>query len=523
MPLTANFLADFSSFLKACADATTSTDELVEAAGKVGASMDQAVAQAATSFRNAGAGVVEFGQKAWSVLNSSQLKAFASDVTSFASGFINEFSMAEAATSRLQVALQAAGQATPEVTKAYADMASNLQSISRFSDEAITDTIALFTTVGKVAPAEMEKAVRATMNLALAMKVDLPTASNIMAKAMASDGESIGKLKTLLGDAYKPGMDFAGVMEAINTKFGGQTLADMQTTAGTMENLKNQMSDINEIIGKALADNLRTVFDWFQKLPEGMQTFIVAATAIFTALAPVLVSLASLASLLGATGLGGVLVTAGEAIATFVVGLLGWPAVIIAAIAALAVGIYFYWDEIVAFLKRTWDAIVTGLKSLWEKSKYWFDQILTSVRSLHDGIKYWLENRLQSVFETVGGYPGKLAFAFAKAAADIVGYSIVPDMVDGIAREFGRLDRVMVAPAWAAADEATAAFAGIGEATLPTLAAGAGGAAGGGVNVTVNMSGMLGTDDPQTRAIVSDLVSNAVMQGMRGGRLLGTA
>jgi hypothetical protein len=44
-----------------------------------------------------------------------------------------------------------------------------------------------------------------------------------------------------------------------------------------------------------------------------------------------------------------------------------------------------------------------------------------------------------------------------------------------------------------------------------------------GAVITLNMTGMLGTDDPQTRQIMSDLVSNAVMQGMRGGRLLGTA
>ena len=44
-----------------------------------------------------------------------------------------------------------------------------------------------------------------------------------------------------------------------------------------------------------------------------------------------------------------------------------------------------------------------------------------------------------------------------------------------------------------------------------------------GSQITINMSAMLGSDDPQTRAQLSALVSDAVMQGMRGGRLLGTA
>ena len=44
-----------------------------------------------------------------------------------------------------------------------------------------------------------------------------------------------------------------------------------------------------------------------------------------------------------------------------------------------------------------------------------------------------------------------------------------------------------------------------------------------GTQITLNMSGMLGTDDPQTRAQITNLISNAVMQGMKSGRLLGTA
>jgi hypothetical protein len=42
------------------------------------------------------------------------------------------------------------------------------------------------------------------------------------------------------------------------------------------------------------------------------------------------------------------------------------------------------------------------------------------------------------------------------------------------------------------------------------------------VTVNVNMSGMFGTDDPQTRSMMADLVSDAVMQGMRNTRRLGT-
>jgi hypothetical protein len=519
MPLTANFLADFSSFINAAASATASTDELVNAAGKVGSSMDDAVNHAASSMRSVGTAVADFGQKAWSVLNSSQLRQFAGDVTSFVGGFVNEFAEAEAAASRLETAVKNAGQ-SPEVAAAYEQLATDLQKVSRFSDEALTDVMALFTQIGIDGPEQMKPAVEAAMNLAIQMKTDLPTAANIMSKALASDGESVGKLKTQLGEAYQPGMNFAQIMEAINKKFGGATLADMQTTAGTMENLKNQMSDINEVIGEALADNLRTLFDLFKSLPEGIQTFLIGAAALGIALGPIISSIGGLVSLLGATGLGGALLTAAEAVATFVAGLLGWPALIIAGIAALAYGIYKYWDEIVAFFKGAVDKISYVLTQVLPKA---FTSVVESVKNMYYGIEYWIKDKLTTLFDYVGStvIPGFVQ-GFKNAANQIVGFSIIPDMVDDIGTEFNRLNRVMVDPAWDAADEASKAFSSIGDAALPTLGTGALGA-GGNVNVTVNMTGMLGSDDPQTRALLSDLVSSAVMQGMRGGRLLGTA
>jgi len=33
---------------------------------------------------------------------------------------------------------------------------------------------------------------------------------------------------------------------------------------------------------------------------------------------------------------------------------------------------------------------------------------------------------------------------------------------------------------------------------------------------------MMGTDDPQTRAALRDVISSALMSGMRGSRLMGT-
>jgi hypothetical protein len=527
MPLNANFLADFSSFITACRDATTSTDELVEAAGKVGADVDQAIAQAAGSIRSVATGIGEFAKSTYAVLSSHQVKEFVGTVTETMSEFINEFSEGEAATARLTTALKAAGQASPAVAAGYGEMATQLQRISTFADEAITDAQAIFTTIGKVGPEAMRTTLEAAMNLATFMKTDLVTAANMMSKAAQSDGEELGKLKKVLGDSVPEGAKFADIVDIIAKKFGGQFQADVETTAGSMKNLKNQMSDFNEQVGEVLADNLKTILGLFKELPEGVQTFIIAAVALGTALAPIVIALGPVVSLLGAAGLGAALTAAGAAIVPFL------PLIAAIGAALLAVwAVWHYWDDIVAVVKKSVEYMKIYLTEVLPST---FKAVIQSVMDLYNGIKIWLWDKLSALVENVAKLPGKITAAFGAMYDAVVGHSYVPDLMNSIGRHFGRLDYIMVNPALAAVQNVVGIFSAlsdpikIGQASIAGGGAPWGGAAGAGagggptVNVTVNMSGMLGTDDPQTRAMMSSLVSDAVMQGMRNTRLLGTA
>lgn len=523
MPLTANFLADFSSFIKAASDATTTTEELVEAAGKVGRSMDEGLAQAAQNIRGFGTSLVDFGKNAWSVLNSQELKSFGSDVKSFMTGYIEEFAEAEAGTTRLAAALRSAGEDVPKVSAQYAEMAKQLQNVSTYSAGAVTQAQALLTTVGQIKPDQMQATLQATMDLAAGLGIELPRAADLMARAAATNGKELGRLRTVLGENIEKGTGFEGVMAAVNKQFGGQSLAALQTTAGEMEHLKNQMSDINEQIGKVFAENLKVLFDMFQSLPEGVQTFIIAVAGIGTAIAPVLVSLSSLVTLAGSAGVSiAGIGAAWEAILPWL-GPAGWIALALIGLFS----VWKYWDVI----KETfWDTYNFLKKTFTDLYNIMWDldaKLRTIMQSIYTSIKTWLVDKLTAVWQWVKDQIASVVATFQWMYQSVVGGSSVPDLVDGIGAEFRRLDRVMVDQAWAAAQEANRAFDDVTGPTVGVTAAGGGlglaGALGaGGVNVTVNMTGMLGTDDPQTRSVIKDLVSDALMQGMRGSRLLGT-
>jgi len=515
MPLNANFIADFSSFLDATKTSIAATHDFERAAAGVGPALDQSLGQVGASVDDANEKFFKLGQGIGGALASQELRNLTADVKSFATTYINEYAEAEAATARLTAALRASGETSPAVAEQYGEMATALQKMSTFSDEAITDAQTLFTTVGNIKPDNMEDTLKATMDLAHGMGIDLAGAANLVAKAAASDGEALGKLKVILGDSIDEGADFAEVMEAVNSKFGGQSLAALETTAGSMENMKNQMSDVNEGVGQVFADMLGKVLDLFQAMPEGLQTFIIAAVGIGTALAPVLVSLSSLIGLLSTTGLGAGIVSAFTSILAFL-GPAGWIAL---GVIALATIVYKYWDEIVAVFS-------TGAEKVGKILKGWANTITETVSSVYNTIRTFLVDKLAAVFEFVSTLPGRVVDAFKSMGDAVVFHSIVPDMVDQIGAEFRRLERVMVTPTIDAAKDVMAGFASMDAPTLqPTLAAGAAGArAGGGpVTVTVNMTGMMATDDPQTRAMIRDVISDAVMQGMRGSRLMGTA
>jgi hypothetical protein len=311
----------------------------------------------------------------------------------------------------------------------------------------------------------------------------------------------------------------------VGDHFAGNVAADLQTTAGATLNLKNQMSDFNEIIGGALADNLKSIMAVFKALPEGMQTFIVAVVSIGTAIAPLAVSLASVVSLFGAAGLGAALAAAGAAIVPFL------PLIAAIGAAVLAVwAVWHYWDDIVAVVKKAVDYMKIYLGDVLPAV---FKSVIQSVMDVYNGIKLWLWDKLSALVDSVVKLPGKITAAFGAMYDAVVGHSYVPDLMNSIGRHFGRLDYIMVNPALAAVQNVVGIFSAlsdpikIGQASITGGGAPWGGAAGAGggttVNVTVNMSGMLGTDDPQTRSMISSLVSDAVMQGMRNTRLLGTA
>ena len=490
MALTANFIADFSSFMDATRDATTAMGGLKDSAADVGPATDASFKDLASKAMEVGGAVQQVG----------------ASMAGAASGFIAAFSEEQDAVNKLNTALKTTGDFTPTVVAQYEDLAAQFEKTTKYADDAIIGVQATLTTIGTVGPENMELALTAVTNLASGMGIDLKTATMMVAKAFSTGGEELGKLKVILGDTLEPGLDAAGMLNAINDKFGPAAQADLQTYSGQMAALENKFGALEEQVGGVLIGLLTDAMNMFTALPEPVQQVTVAIGMIGSAIAPVLVSLSSLISIIGATGIGAAMMSA----LTGIVALLTGPIGIGIAIAAVAVLIYKNWDAIVDYTAKLYN----GIKSY-----------------LVDGFGAIVENMKQKVYAVIG--------FFRDMWAAVVGHSYVPDMIDGIGSEFGQLDAVMVQPVQDATAASIRAYAELQQytnranailqrnkywttpsqleeiANLPVPGSGGGGGGPITVNNTFNMV--------DTQANLARAVSEEIMRTIRAGTQLGTA
>jgi len=404
MPLSASFVADFSSFIDATHEAVTAMQGFKQSAEELGPGVDRGLEDTLKMYEQVG----------------RQTRQLATDVVAASSTFIAAYTEEQDAVQRLTSALATQGNATPAIIEQYSQMASQFQATTKYADEAVIAAQATLTTIGKVGPEQMQLAMTAVTNLASALNIDLNTAAAMVSKTIASGNENFGKLGPLLGDAATKGMSTADMLNAINEKTGPAAQNELQTYNGQIANMQNQMSDLQELVGGVLVSTLTDLLGVFRSLPEGVQTFVVAVVGIGVALAPVLVSLSSLVSVLSTTGLGAGIVSAFTTILGFI-GPAGW---ITLAVGALAVLIYKNWDGIVA-----------------------------ATQAMYEGIKTWLVDKFTGLVESIKSKIQDVVGAFTSLYNTVVGHSIVPDLIDGIGDHFGRLDREMVQPV----AEATAA------------------------------------------------------------------
>jgi len=143
------------------------------------------------------------------------------------------------------------------------------------------------------------------------------------------------------------------------------------------------------------------------------------------------------------------------------------------AAASLAVAAFQNWDQIVAFAENVYNGIKLWLMDnfvaitdgIGEKTNAVIgffqnmrDQIVGFVRDIYNGVKTWLLDKFTGMVNAIGEKVDAVTGFFRDMWDKVVGNSYVPDMVNAIGEQFGKLQTLMVDPANRAAGKVKNTF-----------------------------------------------------------------
>lgn len=178
-------------------------------------------------------------------------RALKSSVLEFSAGAIQAQDESLRAINALNLALANQGNLYGTNSQQLQELASTLQSTTRFSDEAVLGVEATLATFG-ASKSEIDAATRAALDFATATGKDLPAAAEMLGKAYAGNTAALQKLGFHFTDGASSAQKFQEALAQINTRFGGAAAADAATYSGQVQQLKNAFGDAQESLGKFL-------------------------------------------------------------------------------------------------------------------------------------------------------------------------------------------------------------------------------------------------------------------------------
>ena len=159
------------------------------------------------------------------------------------------------AIQQLNFALASSGILLPGVSQRFQDLATQIQSTTKFSDDAVLGNIALMQSLGRMDEQGLRRATVAATNLSAALGMDLSSASRLVAKAAAGNTAALSRYGIVLEEGGTKAERFEKLMGLIENRFGGAAQAQVLTFSGSMARLSNLFNDLQEEIGFVIIQN----------------------------------------------------------------------------------------------------------------------------------------------------------------------------------------------------------------------------------------------------------------------------
>ena len=185
-------------------------------------------------------------------INKLGKAALATGVAYFgARGLINGIKFATQAFGEQELAEKKLSTALGRTSKALLDQASALQQVTTFGDEATIEAMSLMAAFTKDEEV-LKKLTVATMDYAAATGTDLNSAAQLVGRTFGTSMNAMSRYGVSVEGAAGSTKRLESLTGNLNNMFGGQAKAQAETYLGSVQQLKNELGDMAEDIGRIL-------------------------------------------------------------------------------------------------------------------------------------------------------------------------------------------------------------------------------------------------------------------------------
>ena len=194
-------------------------------------------------------------------------------------GLISTYRTQEQAEKKLETVLRSTGEAAGVTAQELKDMASGLQEVTTFGDEAIIEAQSLLLTFTKIGSDVFPQATESILNMSAALGTDLKSQALQVGKALNDPiagvtaltraGVSLTEQQKEQIKAFSESGDIVKaqtlILKELQIQFGGQARATAEGT-GRFIQLKNTLGDVAEVVGKHLVPPLSAMAKKFNEI-----------------------------------------------------------------------------------------------------------------------------------------------------------------------------------------------------------------------------------------------------------------
>jgi hypothetical protein len=259
-----------------------------------GEGLGSAVLELTTNNAPLEAGIDSAGRTAETFVDKWAKFDFAKDLFNFAreglakfqavvGDWIDSAAESELAGKRLEAALTASGQGGAGAADDLKRFASELQSITRHSDEAIMESERLFISFGATRD-NVQRLTRAAMDLAAGLGIDLGSATMMLAKATDGNTAALGRYGIKVDETATDAQKLEQALGLIEQRFGGLAEEEGKTFIGIWDRVRNAWDEVKEAMGRIIINSpvLRSMLQSVQTQFEGLSVWIDANSGAIT-------------------------------------------------------------------------------------------------------------------------------------------------------------------------------------------------------------------------------------------------